>query len=178
LTPEDAFMASQFDSFITHDVALRARKAEIDGSGPLIIGIDPAGMGADSTAIAWRRGSCIEKIEKRHGLDTMQVAGWVAQIIREDKPTKVNIDVGGLGAGVYDRLAEQGYGGFGSGIINRANFGGKPVEPPPLEMRKRGMPSPDEDDAMALWFSAPMGAPLVSNSNFNRKIEYPRLSVA
>lgn len=70
----------------------------------------------DSTAIAWRRGSGIEKVVKRHGLDTMQVAGWVARIIRDDKPAKVNIDVGGLGAGIYDRLVERGYGGaFGSG---------------------------------------------------------------
>jgi hypothetical protein len=86
-----------------------------------------------STANAWRRGSCIEKIERRRGLDTMQVAGWVAQIIRDDKPAKVNIDVGGLGVGVADRLAEQGCGGFGSGVLNRVNFGGKPVQPAPTD---------------------------------------------
>ena len=39
----------------------------------------------------------------------MEVAGWVASIIRDKKPAKVNIDVGGLGVGVYDRLIEQGY---------------------------------------------------------------------
>jgi hypothetical protein len=33
------------------------------------------------------------------------VAG-VQKIIREEKPAKVNIDVGGLGVGVYDRLYE------------------------------------------------------------------------
>jgi hypothetical protein len=111
LTPDEAFLASDFDSFIPHDLVLAARKRQHTGTGPLIIGVDPARFGADSTAIAWRRGSGIEKTEKRHGLDTMQVAGWVAQIIRDEKPSKVNIDVGGLGAGIYDRLAEQGYGG-------------------------------------------------------------------
>jgi hypothetical protein len=40
-------------------------------------------------------------------------------------------------------------------------------------MRKRGMPSPDEGDAMALCFSEPEGAPVVANGNFNRRIEYP-----
>ena len=90
-----------------------------------MIGVDPAGKGADRTAIAWRRGSCIEKIEARRGLDTMEVAGLVAKIIREDKPVRVNIDVGGLGVGVYDRLVEQGYGS----VINAVNFGGKPIEP-------------------------------------------------
>ena len=94
-----------------------------------MIGVDPAGKGADRTAIAWRRGSCIEKIEARRGLDTMEVAGLVAKIIREDKPVRVNIDVGGLGVGVYDRLVEQGYGS----VINAVNFGGKPIEPPPYD---------------------------------------------
>jgi len=119
-------MASNFDSFITADLVMRARKVkDIEPYVPLIIGVDPAGKGADSTAIAWRQGHCITKIEKRHGLDTMEAAGLVAKIIREEKPVKVNIDVGGLGVGVADRLEEQGYGE----IINRVNFGGKPIEP-------------------------------------------------
>jgi hypothetical protein len=37
-------------------------------------------------------GHCITKIEKRHGLDTMEVAGLVAKIIREEKPVKANIE--------------------------------------------------------------------------------------
>jgi len=41
------------------------------------------------------------------------------------------------------------------------------------DMKKRGMPSPDEGDAVALCFSEPGGAPVVANSNFNRVIEYP-----
>ena len=57
-------------------------------------------------------------MQKRHGLDTMQVAGWVAKIIRDDKPAKVNIDIGGLGAGIYDRMVEQGYGD----VVNAVNF--------------------------------------------------------
>jgi hypothetical protein len=83
-------MASNFDSFITADLVMRARKVkDIEPYGPLIIGVDPAGKGADSMAIAWRQGHCITKIEKRHGLDTMEVAGLVAKIIRDDKPVKV-----------------------------------------------------------------------------------------
>jgi hypothetical protein len=216
LTPDEAFMASNFDSFITA-VVMRARKVkDIEPYGPLIIG--PAGKWADSTAIAWRQGHCIKKIEKRHGLDTMEVAGLVAKIIRDDKPAKVNIDVGGLG--VADRLEEQGYGD----VINCVNFGGKPVEPPPFDktgkpaggpanrraemwlslktalqgqlhadlcsvgykymsdgkllleakedMKKRGMPSPDEGDAVALCFSEPNGSPFPRSNGFNRAIEY------
>ena len=155
----------------------------------------------------------------------MEVAGLVAKIIREEKPVKVNIDVGGLGVGVADRLEEQGYGD----VISRVNFGGKPVEPPALDeigkpaggpanrcaemwlnlktalqgrfsipdtdglhsdlcsvgykymsdgkllledMKKRGMPSPDEGDAVALCFSEPNGSPFPQSSGFNRQLEY------
>jgi hypothetical protein len=52
------------------------------------------------------------------------------QFIREDEPDKVNIDVGGLGIGVYDRLLEMGH---RRSVVNSVNFGGKPIEPAPLD---------------------------------------------
>jgi hypothetical protein len=84
------------------------------------------GKGTDSTEIAWQQGCCITKIEKCHGLDTIEVAGLVAKIIREAKPVKINIDVGGLGG---DRLEEQSYGD----VIHHVNFGGNPIELPPFD---------------------------------------------
>ena len=101
LTPSEAFIAAEFDSYITADLVLRARKEKIEPHGPLLIGVDRAGKGKDKTAIAFRRGHCIYKIERRQNLDTMQVAGWVSSIIRDQKPAKVNIDVGGLERAVY-----------------------------------------------------------------------------
>ena len=176
--------------------------------------------------MAWRRGRCITKIESRKGLDTMEVAGWVQRIIREEKPARVNIDVGGLGVGVYDRLYENPP---NRRIIQATNFGGKVVEPPALDekgnpaggpanrraemwvnlkkaleggrfilpdrdllqvdlvsvgykfnsagqllleskqdMRKRGLPSPDEADAVALCFADPSGFP--RNAEFHRNL--------
>ena len=158
----------------------------------------------------------------------MQVAGWVQKIIREEKPAKVNIDIGGLGVGVYDRLYETS---SNRRIINAVNFGGKPVEPAPLDergnpaggpanhraelwsnlkkaleagrfclpdrdslqadlvscgykftsegkllleskqdMRKRGVPSPDEADAVALTFSEPDGSAFVHDKDFHRSL--------
>ena len=52
---------------------------------------------------------------------------------QDDNQARVHIDTGGLGAGAYDRLAEQGYGAFGKGIINAVNFGNKPITPPDLD---------------------------------------------
>jgi len=48
------------------------------------------------------------------------------------------------------------------------------------DMKKRGRPSPDEADAVALCFSEPGGAaiPRSKATNFNRKIEYPEHGVA
>ena len=237
LIPDEAFMASAFDSFITSDIVLAARKTrDIEPYGPLLIGVDPAGQGDDATAIAWRRGHCITRLERRHKLTTMEIAGLVAKIITDDKPAKVAIDVGGLGVGVYDRLVEQGHGD----VVVAVNFGGKAVEPPPLDdagkpsggnanrraelwnnmrtalqgrfsipdddalhadltnvgykydsssrllleskqdMKRRGMPSPDSADAVALCFSEPGGAaiPRSKATNFNRVINYPNLGIA
>jgi hypothetical protein len=39
-------------------------------------------------------------------------------------------------------------------------------------MKKRGMQSPDEGDAIALCFAEPGGSPVAYNTNFNRRLEY------
>src|SRR5215831_873685 len=119
LTASEAFIAAQFDSFITPDLVVRARKEEIEPYGDLILGVDPAGGGTDFTAIAWRRGHCITKIEKRRDLDTMQVCGWIGKIIREDKPARVNVDISGLGIGIHDRLIEQHPSGLIRGLSHK-----------------------------------------------------------
>jgi hypothetical protein len=226
LTSSEAFISSTFDGFIPAELVIKARREQVEPYGPLIIGVDPAGMGADRTSIAWRQGHCITKVESRRGLDTMEVCGWIQKIIREDNPDKINIDVGGLGVGIYDRLIEQGH---RRSLVNAVNFGGKPVEPPPLDetgkpaggpanrraemwsnlkraleagrfslpdrdslqadlvscaykftsegkllleskqdMRKRGVPSPDEADAVALCFADASGFP--RGKNFNRDL--------
>lgn len=129
-TAAEAFQMSGHDSYIPAPLVVKARKAPmLEGTGPLVIGFDPAWTGADSSAMAWRRGRQVLKVERRSKLDTMESAGWLKQVIDRDKPAKVFLDVGGVGAGVYDRLHEMGYGG----TVTAINFGGKPFEPPPLE---------------------------------------------
>ena len=145
----EAFINSSFDSFIPATLVIKARQEKITPYGPLIIGVDPAGAGADRTAIAWRQGHCITKIETRRGLDTMEVVGWVGKIIREEKPARVNIDVGGLGIGVFDRLMELGH---SRSVVQAINFGGKAIEPPPLD--ERGNPAGGPANRRAeLWLN-------------------------
>lgn len=74
-------------------------------------GVDVARFGSDSSALAKRRGNVLlNKVEIRNGYDTMQVAGWVhnewMSTATYDRPSDINIDVIGIGAGVVDRLME------------------------------------------------------------------------
>jgi hypothetical protein len=42
------------------------------------------------------------------GTDTMEIAGRLSQIVREEKPARVASDITGQGVRVYDRLPEMG----------------------------------------------------------------------
>lgn len=79
-------------------------------TGMHYIGIDPARYGDDRTAVAIGRDYCILDIDYYQGTSTMETAGLAAETIRKlggDIP--VGIETNGVGAGVYDRLAELGY---------------------------------------------------------------------
>jgi hypothetical protein len=128
-TAAEAFQMSGHDSYIPPALIAQARKATFDGNGPLVIGYDPNWKGDDRASMAWRRGRKIEKVESRNKLDTMQQAGWLKSVIDKDKPKRVFIDVGGVGAGVYDRLNEMGFGA----IVRPINFGSSPFEPQPVD---------------------------------------------
>lgn len=128
-TAAEAFQMSGHDSYIRPELIVKARTSEHEGFGPLVIGFDPAWTGADRSAMAWRRGRRLYKVEARNGLDTMASAGWCKQVLDKEDPAKLFIDVGGVGAGVYDRLCEMGY----RRKVVAVNFGSSPMEPPPID---------------------------------------------
>jgi hypothetical protein len=74
-----------------------------------VIGCDPARYGDDRTAIVWRRGRVVTRVRTLAKKNTMQVAGILVKILKEDRPLKLFIDIVGLGVGIYDRLVELGY---------------------------------------------------------------------
>ena len=86
---------------------------------PLIIGVDVARFGDDCTAIARRKGRKAFQIKKYAKYDNVQVANLVTRIINEEHPARVNIDAGGLGAGVVDILFDRGY----RSVVRAVNFG-------------------------------------------------------
>jgi hypothetical protein len=112
-TSSEAFVAAKRDSLIPvpHIIAARKEKSLMPShSVPLVIGCDPARYGDDRTAIVWRRGRVVVRVRTLAKKNTMQVAGILAKIIKDERPLKVFIDIVGLGVGIYDRLEEMGYG--------------------------------------------------------------------
>ncbi len=80
-----------------------------DANAPLVIGVDPAGDGdgtPDRTCIVFRRGRMVPRVEYHEKLNTMQIAGMLADYWHNENPDGIIIDKGGLGAGIYDRLVE------------------------------------------------------------------------
>jgi phage terminase large subunit len=92
---------------------------------PLIVGVDVARFGDDKTAICFRRGRQVLEFRTYQHLDVVQVAHMVSGIIAEFNPSKVCIDVGGLGAGVYDVLVSEGFMQY----VLPVNFGEKAENP-------------------------------------------------
>lgn len=214
----EAFQTSGEDCLIRPEFIVRARKGKATAQGPLLVGVDPARFGDDRTSIVRRQGRVASKLESFRGKDTMEVAGMVAKIIRDEKPLRVFVDVGGLGAGVVDRLRELGY----DKVIDAVNFGAKPLdqekyrnkraecwdlmrqwleeEPVTIpdkdslhadliapgykfdsnsrlqledkdSIKKRGLASPDEADALAITFASPVNAHMIKtdpNAAFRR----------
>lgn len=113
------------DQFIGASVVDEAMRRPLhkDPSAPVVIGVDPARFGSDSTVIAVRQGRDVTAIKRFKGDDTMTVVGHVIEAIETYKPALVVIDEGGLGAGIVDRLKEQRY------KIKGVNFGNKSKNP-------------------------------------------------
>jgi hypothetical protein len=70
-----------------------------------ILAVDPARLGSDKTAYAFRYGMSIYKLERTVKQDLMQTAGRIVSLTRHTTAT-VRIEMNGLGAGAYDRVRE------------------------------------------------------------------------
>jgi hypothetical protein len=153
-------------AFIPLDRVTRARGAQVTGYGPLILGVDPARGGGDRTGLMDRQGRRLggHVHELINSDDLMEIAGIVVRKIGELRPKglrKVCLDITGLGAGIYDRLVEQGHGGMVEGV----NFGAKAREPNRYVNRRAEM-----WDRMRLWFDEPAGVRVPDDDLFQRDL--------
>jgi hypothetical protein len=87
-----------------------ARNTDIDHHAALIMGVDIARFGTDSTVIRWRQGRNGKVLPpvKLKGRDNMEVANTISHLINTHQPDAVCIDAGN-GTGVIDRLREMGH---------------------------------------------------------------------
>jgi len=128
------FPSAGEDQFISpvlvQDAMVRPRWKDV--TAPIVMGVDPARGGADSTVILVRQGRDIVAIKRYSGEDTMAIVGRVIEAIEEFKPIMTVIDEGGLGYGILDRLTEQRYKvrgvNFGSRAKQSIAFGNKRAE--------------------------------------------------
>ncbi len=85
---------------------------------PVVLGVDVARFGIDRSVIMVRRGNVVVDVQVYHGFPTTATTGQIVVTARDRHPRQVNVDATGLGSGVVDDLAQQGfpvYGFHGSG---------------------------------------------------------------
>lgn len=103
-----------------------AMKKKISSStSPLVIGLDIARAGSDSTVWCFRRGRWCYRLHVVHGYDTVEVADMTTSFIKELHPAKVFLDLGNTGGGVYDILMSRGF----CEVVRGVNFAGKAINP-------------------------------------------------
>lgn len=199
------FPSQGANQFMSREVVRQAQQREVvkDPFAPLVLGVDVARFGDDTTVLYFRHGRDARSLPpiRMKGKDNMQVANKVAEQIDKYDPDAVNIDAGN-GTGVIDRLREMGYKvnevWFGSSnkssdevdpeYYNRRTMmwarmrdwlgggcipddqrleddllgpeydfagrdGDKIMLEPKKPMKKRGLSSPDDGDALALTFA-------------------------
>lgn len=153
---DEAFQTAG-NSFIPSNLVAMARKRVVVPAGALIIGVDPARGGGDKTGVIDRVGRKVG-----HNIcatwdfdDTMVTVGHIVSLIKKYDPDAVNIDVGGLGAGICDRLLELGYGS----VVNPVNFGSSPIGVGPTGDELYDNRRAEMWDVMRDWFSGQVQIP-------------------
>ena len=106
----------------TEDAAKRIYQQDHVRLFPIILGIDPARFGDDRSVVFRRQGKQAFKPVVYRGIDNMELASRVANLIEEHKPDAVFCDAG-AGSGVIDRLRQLSY------DVIEIPFGGKAIRP-------------------------------------------------
>ena len=106
----------------TEDAAKRVYQADHVKLSPIVLGIDPARFGDDRSVVFRRQGRQAFKPVVYRGIDNMELATRVANLIEEHNPDAVFCDAG-AGSGVIDRLRQLKY------DVIEIPFGGKAMKP-------------------------------------------------
>lgn len=101
------------NQFIGKDVVYNAQTRELipDPGAPLVMGVDVARFGEDKSVICFRKGRDAVSIpwEKFKGIDTVKLAGIVADRAGKNHVAAIFVDGNGVGGGVVDILKAWGF---------------------------------------------------------------------
>jgi hypothetical protein len=172
----EAFQTAGDASFIAPEWVFTARDAgkredahkRFAGERPLpmVLGVDPAQGGGDSTVI-------IDRVGREAGMnvlystkepDVMQIALTLSRIINLHHPSRVFIDHGGGGKELGDILSSRGY----ADLIRVVNFGGKASDPSKFVNKRAEMWSEMRD-----WFRHEAGVSIADDDGLHAAIVAP-----
>ena len=112
-------------------------RERVPGVGARKLGVDCARFGNDRTTLVLRQGRVVEQMQVYAKQDTMVTVGCIVAVLDLWRVEEIDVDLVGLGAGVYDRLDElRRQGRFRCAIV-----GVNVAEAPPVEPRQ-GEPRP------------------------------------
>lgn len=119
------FPRAGFTQFIPEGLIAeaQAREAPADPAAPMVMGVDVARFGDDASVILARKGRAVVHLAHYRGLDTMRLAGLVAEAVNRFDPAALLVDGAGVGAGVVDRLRALGF------RVVDVNAGARPRDP-------------------------------------------------
>lgn len=101
----------------------KAMERTIKAEGMREHGVDCARYGDDSSVIGTRHGMKMTHLKIYDKKNVTQLAGLVMKHVGGNKQELIKVDVGGLGAGVYDILKSEGYNAI------ECNFGAQAKNP-------------------------------------------------
>jgi len=85
------------------------RELEVSEDEPIVMGQDIARFGDDTSVAIFRHGGKVTWMQQWAKANLMYTTGKIVNLIDRFNPQDVNLDVIGLGSGVYDRLVELKY---------------------------------------------------------------------
>lgn len=178
-TAAEAFQTSGEESLIDPKLVLAARKRELEMKGAHLVGVDPARMGKDRTGIIHRHGRKMHSMDSLRKKTTMQVAGYCVRLLQDPAtgiPTDVDmlfIDMIGIGAGIYDRLVELGFGfeDDGEGRVIGVESGRSSLEDRRFSNKRAEMAV-----NMKLWYEQPGGVEVPDSDEFQIDMCCPQYS--
>lgn len=130
---ECSFEVASDRQFISLEECMATTERKRFGSGPIVLGCDPARFGDDRTVITIRNGDILEYTWVRRGVSLMYTANQVSEFANLYKPKLLCIDGCGIGAGLVDRLEAMGYANTmdvnsGRTAVDKARFGNVKAE--------------------------------------------------